>query len=364
MLKPKKYDWKDSNMAMFGSDLDKSVKKEAAQGEPAWAGSGEKVGLEIFRVVKFKIQKWPIEDYGKFYAGDSYIILNTYKNPDEDDLEYDLHFWIGKYSTQDEYGTAAYKTVELDTFHNDKPVQHREVQGHESPLFETYFPAGINYLKGGADSGFRHVKPEEYKSRLFQFVGTTYKNTQIKEVGLYKQSLNAEDVFVLDKGLTIIQINTPNCDKDEKVKAMHHCLKLKDERCGRPKIITLDSDPMGNSQVSETLADKSKPKAEVVPPGPHTKALMKVSDEGGKAKMTPVECGGVIDQEMLDPNDVFILDLEKVVYIWVGDNASSEEKKNGMSYGHSYVAGTDRPLRSLSVVNQRRAHQCYKDMKA
>ena len=32
---------------------------------------------------------------------------------------------------------------------------------------------------------------------------------------------------------------------------MHHCLKLKDERCGRPKIITLDSDPMGNSQVSE-----------------------------------------------------------------------------------------------------------------
>ena len=43
MLKPKKYDWKDSNMAMFGSDLDKSVKKEAAQGEPAWAGSGKKM---------------------------------------------------------------------------------------------------------------------------------------------------------------------------------------------------------------------------------------------------------------------------------------------------------------------------------
>lgn len=40
--------------------------------------------------------------------------------------------------------------------------------------------------------------------------------------------------------------------------------------------------------------------------------------------MTPVECGGVIDQEMLDPNDVFILDLEKVVYIWVGDSKSSK----------------------------------------
>ena len=40
---------------------------------------------------------------------------------------------------QDEYGTAAYKTVELDTFLDDKAVQHREVQGFESELFRSYF---------------------------------------------------------------------------------------------------------------------------------------------------------------------------------------------------------------------------------
>ena len=40
---------------------------------------------------------------------------------------------------QDENGTAAYKTVELDTFLDDGPVQHREVMGHESSLFKSYF---------------------------------------------------------------------------------------------------------------------------------------------------------------------------------------------------------------------------------
>ena len=30
-------------------------------------------------------------------------------------LLYDVHFWIGQFSSQDEYATAAYKTVELDT---------------------------------------------------------------------------------------------------------------------------------------------------------------------------------------------------------------------------------------------------------
>lgn len=88
---------------------------------------------------KTQVENWEEDQYGEFYSGDSYIILNTYKEPEGDELKYDVHFWIGKYSTQDEYGTAAYKTVELDTLLDDKPIQHREVQGHESKLFKSYF---------------------------------------------------------------------------------------------------------------------------------------------------------------------------------------------------------------------------------
>ena len=54
-------------------------------------------------------------------------------------LEYDLHFWIGKESSQDEYGAVAVKAVELDQMLGDVPVQHREIQDHESKLFKSYF---------------------------------------------------------------------------------------------------------------------------------------------------------------------------------------------------------------------------------
>lgn len=85
-------------------------------------------------------------------------MLNTWKKPDAPTLYHDIHFWLGLETTQDEAGTAAYKTVELDDFLGTLPVQHREVMGSESPLFLSYFPH-FKVEHGGVESGFNHVKP-------------------------------------------------------------------------------------------------------------------------------------------------------------------------------------------------------------
>lgn len=153
---------------------------------------------------------WQPELAGQFFSGDSYIVLNV--REENERLLYDVHFWIGRNSTQDEYATAAYKTVELDTALDGKAVQHREVQGYESRLFLSYFPQFV-VLSGGHESGFKHVKPEAYRSRLLQF-SLDESLVRVQEVAANRQSLHSDGVFILDRGLQITQWNGQSASKN------------------------------------------------------------------------------------------------------------------------------------------------------
>lgn len=346
LRKQKQYDWKDSNLALFGSDTERQVKKEAAETEPAWKNAGKKVGLQIWRIVKFKVTSWPKEDYGKFYDGDSYIILNTYKEEDSEALLYDVHFWIGKYSTQDEYGTAAYKTVELDTLLDDVPIQHREVQDYESELFKSYFKT-ITYLHGGAESGFRQVRPEEYKTRLFHFHGDR-NGVKITEIPCNKSKLDSTDVYILDTGLAIYQWNGRGANKDERFRAMQYCEELKQERSGKATKEVLDQDSTEedhefykaiNAGMEEDDFDQTPDFGNVK----ETKELFRLSDESGKLKFSKEKTGTVTKGDF-DTKDVFILDTKKELFVWIGKETTKNEKKNALTYAHKYLQQTPYPL--------------------
>lgn len=351
MLKGKKYDWKDSNMALFGSPLEREVKKAAAGKEPAWIGSGQEVGLEIWRVVKFNMEAWPKEQYGEFYMGDSYIVLNTWKEEDEEEYQYDLHFWIGKYSTQDEYGTAAYKTVELDTYHDDKPIQHREVQGFESDLFRSYFGT-IEYLAGGADSGFRHVTPDTYEPRLLHISGSR-KNVEVQEVLLSKNSIKPGDIYILDLGTELIQWNGSGANMHEKSKAMQYLMDLKNKR-SHENMTSSVFDEGDDQEFWERLPDEEVEEEDEETLVEGTKELFKelfrLSDAEAAMNFDKVMEGDALCKDDLKTEDVFVVDNHRHVYVWVGNGASEMEKFQAIGRAHIYLSRTDHGIAPITRI--------------
>jgi len=339
MNKAKKYNLADTNIANLGSDLEKNVRLHGGDKEEAWKGAGTHVGIEIWRVEQFKIKPWPKNQYGKFYGGDSYILLYTYKkNPDAASLSWNLHFWLGAETTQDEAGTAAYKTVELDDHLGGAPVQHRETQGFESDQFLHYFKEGIFILQGGIESGFHHVKPEDYRPRLLQIYGNKY--VKVTEVPLSYKSLNSGDNFILDAGLRLYQWNGKHSAVREKAKAAQLTHGIHEEREGRAKV-TVNEDGNEDPEFWAALGGKGPVANDAPEPHPKdkhagNKSLHRLTEAGGKVAFQEV-AAGKISKKSLDSKDGFIFDIGDEVFVWIGHNAPVGEKSKALQIAHDYL---------------------------
>nr|CAX72851.1 gelsolin [Schistosoma japonicum] len=351
MVETQLYSWKDTNLALFGSDIDRAVKKESAEKEPAWRPVRNITSstLMVWRIKDFKLEVVRPEDIGKFFRGDSYVVLNAKKNGNV--VVYDIHFWIGRESTSDEYGTAAYKTVELDTFLDDEAVQHREVDGFESDLFKSYFDR-FETLAGGYASGFNHVKPNEYIPRLLVFHSIDRKSMELLEVPFSRRSLDSTDVFVLDMGGEAYQWNGRGSNKEEKFKASQFLQQLEDERNGRYKTEVIDEDDVeGNKKFNSLLPDvevKEKVKKEI-----GKKAIYRVSDEHGKMEISLV-CENALPKSCLTSDDVFLIDSGSSLFVYIGPGCSRREKLDALSHAHEYLQKTNHPFVPVTVVSNNR----------
>lgn len=343
MQKKQVFNLEDSNVAALGSDLDKKCRLAAAQHERAWDGVGKAVGLNIWRIEKFHVvpSKTPA---GTFYSDDSYIVLVTKKdkaNPEK--LRHDIHFWLGATTSQDEAGTAAYKTVELDDLLGGEPVQHREVMGYESEQFVNLFPSGVRTLEGGIESGFNRVKPEAYAPRLLQIKGR--KIPRVTQVPHETSSFNCGDVFILDLGLKILQWNGKGASPKEKNRASQLARAIDDERGGKPVVSVFTQGDKDEGAFWKEFGKEPEGGAITKPEDDEKgveglagdKKLFRYSDAGG---LQP--CGSNKKQE-LDSNDVFIFDVGNEVYVWVGKGASKEEKSHALNRATAYLKEAGRP---------------------
>jgi hypothetical protein len=243
-------------------------------------------------------------------------------------------------------GTAAYKTVELDDYLGQEPVQHREVQGYESELFLSYFKAGIKLLSGGVDSGFKHVAPAEYKPRLMHVKGK--KKVRVMQVDIGSGSLNSGDVFILDCGLTIYQWNGSQCGPMEKQKGAAVCRALKEERKSGPNVIVVeeadkgvDADNfwkgVGGRPAKIKTADEGGKDDEEVVTKCNVRRLWHLSDASGKMEFKQVAEGNKVSMSLFNHDDVMIFDAGFEVFAWIGKGANAAERANGIKYAEDML---------------------------
>ncbi|XP_067881020.1 advillin [Heterodontus francisci] len=330
------------------------------------------LGLLIWRIEKLELVPIPRKVYGNFFDGDCYILLLTQRVGSG--FKHDIHYWIGMESSQDEQGAAAIYTTQLDDYLEGAPVQHREVQGHESETFKGYFKNGIIYKKGGVASGMKHVETNIYNVRRLLHVKGK-KTVTATEVEISWESYNLGDVFLLDIGKVIIQWNGPDSNRMERLKGMQLAKDIRDrERGGRAEIGVIEGDqelksPELMKVVKNFLGERTK---KLNSPTPDEKAdqqqktnirLYHVSDAGGHMKVTEVATRPLI-QDMLNHDDCYVLDQGGTkIYVWKGKRATKAEKQAAMSRALDFIMMKGYPnTTNIETVNDGAESAMFKQL--
>uniref|UniRef100_A0A4W5KF98 Gelsolin n=1 Tax=Hucho hucho TaxID=62062 RepID=A0A4W5KF98_9TELE len=260
---------------------------------PEFEKAGQQAGLQVWRIEKFDLVAVPENLYGSFYTGDAYLVLNTIKQR-SGNLQYDLHFWLGDFCTQDESGAAAIFTVQMDDYLGGKPIQYRE--------------------KGGVASGFKHVVTNEVvMQRVLQVKGRRV--VRATEVPVSWDSFNQGDCFILDLGSEIYQWCGSQSNRFEKLKATQVAKGIRDnERSGRARVYVCDEG-----------AERDK--------------MIEVSNGSGDMAMSMVAAENPFSQSALESSDCFILDhgSDGKIFVWKGKEANLEERKAAMKAADEFI---------------------------
>ncbi|XP_033629661.1 advillin-like isoform X1 [Asterias rubens] len=315
--------------------------------DPEFQGAGKKEGLKIWRIEKMKVAKIPEKDYGYFFTGDSYIVLHTRASGST--FVWNIHFWLGKETSQDEAGVAAYKTTELDDSLGGSPTQHREVQEHESKLFMSYFKKGVIYKAGGVASGFKHVERNKHDPKLSKVKGK--RSVRVLPVPLSWDSFNNGDVFILELNQVIYVWSGSQANRQEKIKGGQFGTMVRDDMYGgKAHIVYLDeSDQMPEEvikalgPVPKTFKESESDDETFVRQHVSNTKLYHVTDESGALVVTE-KAISPLTQDLLNSDDCYIIDQGGAgIFVWKGKSATQREKVRAMKNAEGFIKAKKYP---------------------
>ncbi|XP_066520615.1 capping protein (actin filament), gelsolin-like b [Hoplias malabaricus] len=307
-------------------------------------------GLHCWRVEKMKAVPLENSEVGAFFNGDAYLVLEN-----RGDQGADLHMWIGEKSSRDEQVACAMLATQLDNFLGGEPVQHRQVQGYESPQFMNLFPRGVTYKEGGVESGFRKAQSGSGPvQRLYHIKGK--KNIRAKEVELSWDSFNKGDCFILDLGETIVSWVGSQANIFEKQKVREISTLIRDtERHGKAQITHINEGEetaemlkvLGSVPVLKDSTPEDDSQADVS----NSASLYKVSDATGSMKLTKVSEKNPFAKDLLIRDDCFILDngANGKIFVWKGSGANADEKREALKMADDFIQKMNYPRMKTQV---------------
>ena len=295
--------------------------------------------LYIWRIEKSSLKKWPKENYGIFYEGDSFLVLKI-----ENDNKIYAHVWIGNSSTQDEISFVICKVMQLDNFLENKCTIYYECQSKESEKFLSYFKIFF-YEKGGVDADLEAKNQNKSIIKLFVVHGSG-SNVKVVQIPINKKKIKSSDAYLLDEGLNVyIYIGaSSNCFEKFKLSALAQ--KIKEKRENQVTIIEVDEKGTNDNDIkykkifdemlekfeenidevkSEDKKEENKENKENL-----IRKMFKLSDESGKLSLND-------GKENLNSGDVFLIDKDDTIFLYIGKGVSKNEKRFSRYYAKNYI---------------------------
>ncbi|KAL6843762.1 hypothetical protein ACP4OV_026333 [Aristida adscensionis] len=270
-------------------------------------------------------------------------------------FRHDIHYWLGKDTSQDEAGTAAILTVELDAALGGRAVQYREVQGNETERFLSYFRPCIMPQPGGVSSGFNHVEvnEQEHVTRLYVCRGKHV--VHVKEVPFARSSLNHDDIFILDTKSKIFQFNGNNSCIQERAKALEVVQYIKDTfHEGKCEVAAVeDGKLMADAEAGEfwvlfggfaPLPKKTLSQNTVEDGDTDIKLLC-----FNQGKLEPMSFESLA-HELLQPNKCYLLDCGAEKYVWMGRSTSLQERKAASEAAEKLINDSQTKSHVMKVI--------------
>ncbi|XP_071742121.1 villin-5-like isoform X3 [Rutidosis leptorrhynchoides] len=304
--------------------------------DPAFQGAGRKPGIEVWRIENSNPVAVPEASYGKFFTGETYMILKT--SPSKSGtFRYDIHYWVGKDASEGEAGIVAIKTLELDAAVGGRAVQYRELQGHESDRFLSCFKPCIIP---------EETEPQEHKNRMFVCKGKHV--VHVQEVPLARSSLNHDAICILDSKNKIFQFNGSNTLIQERAKALEVVKYIRDtyhrSKCDMATIE--DGMLMGDAEAGEFwgffggFAPLPKKTATNDAQSTDTFPNQLFCVNKGKAERVAADS---LTKKLLDTHKCYFLDCGSEIYVWVGRSTPFDERKAANGAAEEHLRDQERP---------------------